>query len=257
MKRRTLLEAARAAFPDLTKDEAYAAIVCGEVYVDGERSRDPKVSVSAASQLERRRDKFVSRGGLKLEHALSVWGIDVRGKVMLDAGSSTGGFTDCLLSRGAVAVHAVDVGTNQLAYRLRNDPRVLVHEKTNIMSVSELSPAPDAAVADLSFRSLRGAAAHILTLTCEGWGVVLLKPQFELKRGDAEFHGVVEDDGLLFGLVRDTLTMLRDEAAFPVRIIASPITGRRGNREFLLLIRSDGASYFDGVLEQTRALIYP
>lgn len=257
MKRTTLLEAARAAFPGLTKDEAYAAIVCGEIYVNGERSRDPKLPVLPSSPVERRRVPFVSRGGLKLEHALSAWSIDVRGKVVLDAGSSTGGFTDCLLSRGAAAVHAVDVGTNQLAYRLRTDPRVLVHEQTNIMHLSELSPEPDAAVADLSFRSLRGAAAHILTLTREQWGVVLLKPQFELQGGDADFHGVVEDDKLLLELVSETLSMLRDEGAFPVRIVASPITGRRGNREFLVLIRADGASEFAGALEQARGLIYP
>ena len=148
--------------------------------------------------------KYVSRGGFKLEKALSEFGMDVTGLVMLDAGSSTGGFTDCLLQNGAKAVHSVDVGFNLLDFKIRNDSRVVVHEKQNIMTLTKeaLVPAPQAAVADLSFRSIKGAASHILDLVGDTWLIALIKPQFEVPKWQENFFGVVDDPDLM----RQTLT---------------------------------------------------
>lgn len=241
MKRVSLLSATATTFPDLSKDEVYAAILCGEVFVNGEKCRDPRMMVADSAEIARRTPRFVSRGGLKLDHALGEWQIDVVGKVMLDAGSSTGGFTDCLLQRGAALVHAVDVGTNQLAYSLRTDARVTVHEQTNIMSLSSLSPRPNAAVADLSFRSLRGAAAHILQLTRDGWAVLLVKPQFELRGTYADFNGVVRSRGTVQSVLDDLSEELWAEGVFTSAVVRSPVLGRRGNREYLFLVHNSPA----------------
>jgi 23S rRNA (cytidine1920-2'-O)/16S rRNA (cytidine1409-2'-O)-methyltransferase len=157
---------------------------------------------------------------------------------MLDAGSSSGGFTDCLLAGGAALVHCVDVGRGQLAWKLRTDPRVRVHEEVNVMDLrpGDLEPPPDRAVADLSFRSLRGAAPAILALTREGLGIFLCKPQFEWRDHPADFRGVVRNPGDLAGILRALVDDLWGAGAFTGRIMPSPVTGRRGNREFLLLL---------------------
>lgn len=236
MKKTSLLSSACDAFPELSRDELYAAILCGEIYVNGERVRDPGAPVSSGAQIRRQGSTYVSRGGLKLDHALVTWGIDVSGKVMVDAGASTGGFTDCLLHHGASHVHAVDVGYNQLAYRLRCDARVSVHERTNIMDVESLTPPPDAGVVDLSFRSLRGAARHVLTLTREGWAIVLVKPQFELRGRHPTFGGVLRDDDLRYRVVQEIIDALWSEGAYVSALTRSPIAGRRGNREYLFHI---------------------
>jgi 23S rRNA (cytidine1920-2'-O)/16S rRNA (cytidine1409-2'-O)-methyltransferase len=226
-------------FPERPARELAALIVRGLVRVDGEPVRkhgaavrpDAAIDVPAA-------EPWVSRGGSKLAAALAAWPFDVHGRVMLDAGSSTGGFTDCLLASGAALVHCVDVGRGQLAWKLRIDPRVRVHEGVNVMDLGphDLEPPPDRAVADLSFRSLRGAAPAILALTREGLGIFLAKPQFEWRDRPPDFHGVVRDRcdlaAILHGLVAD----LWDEGAFTRRIAPSPVTGRKGNREFLLLV---------------------
>ncbi len=247
--------------------------------VNGERIRDPALRVAADALIEMpSRQRYVSRGGEKLHAALEEWSAPVRGKVFLDAGASTGGFTDCLLQFGARAVHAVDVGYNQLDYRLRRDSRVIVHERTNLMHLESLDPPADAAVADLSFRSLRGAARKLLSLSGEGWAIVLVKPQFEfasaLKRAGAgrspgsrgrgrspvrgrsaprdvaDFNsatnfeaGVVRDPDVLQEIL---LSLRRDLAADGITVqgeLASPVAGRRGNREFLFLLTSGVSEY--------------
>lgn len=211
--------------------------MCGEVLVNGERSKDPKSQVSPEASFAFSEKRYVSRGGTKLEHALTHLDFEVEGRIILDAGASTGGFTDCVLQHGALHVHAVDVGTNQLAYSLRTDPRVTSHEKTNIMGVESFSPKPDVAVADISFRSLRKAAAHILGLTVESSALVLAKPQYEWPKDDEAFRGVVKEPSdiraALFDLVKD----LSIEGVFVCGVAASPITGRKGNREFFLHVR--------------------
>ena len=169
MAKRALLSLLQSRFPTETKDELFARVLCGEVFVDGERVKDPKRQVSLDAEVDLESPRFVSRGAEKLEAALDAWEVAVSGKVFLDAGASTGGFTDCLLQRGAALVHAVDVGFNQLDYRLREDERVVVHERTNITAVDRLDPPADVAVCDLSFRSLGGVARRLLALSREGW----------------------------------------------------------------------------------------
>ncbi len=227
-------------FPDVSPKELHARVLCGEVLVNGGTERDPSRSVSADATLEWRVNRFVSRGGLKLEAALAAWQLPVQGRVFVDAGASTGGFTDCLLHAGAERVHAVDVGYNQLDYRLRQDPRVVVHERTNIMSLERLEPEPHAGVADLSFRSLKGAAHRLLQLTRERWAVVLVKPQFELPAPDRAFDGVIRDRALLLGTLLRVVAALSAEDVAVIQTMPSPVVGRRGNREFLFLVAAPG-----------------
>ncbi len=224
-------------FPEIEQKELYAKILCGEVSVNGEHHRDPQFLVSENAELKFDERKYVSRGGLKLEAALKEWRLPVKGRVFLDAGASTGGFTDCLLQYGAHRVHAVDVGYNQLDYSLRQDRRVIVSERTNIMDIEFLDPSPGAAVADLSFRSLRGAAVHILHLTTEKWMVGLLKPQFEAQPRQIEgFNGVVPTEDEAYRILDDINTRLAEEGVLVRSVLPSPITGRKGNREFLLYL---------------------
>ena len=221
--------------PGTGREELIAQIMCGDVSFNGQTVRDPKELVPASSTVTYREAGFVGRGGIKLDHALDLWDVDVSGQVVLDAGASTGGFTHALLLRGAAAVHAVDVGYNQLAYSLRIDPRVIVHERTNLTELTALNPRPHFAVADLSFRSLSGAAAHLLDLTTEGWGIVLLKPQFEWRDPNLEFDGRVPEDAV-DEIVRSTLELLSGEGVFAHATTESPIRGASGNREFLVLV---------------------
>lgn len=235
MAKRPLLTLLRERFPTETKDSLFARVLCGEVVVDGERVKDAKRPVRADASVELESPRYVSRGGDKLEAALTAWQLPVHGKVFLDAGASTGGFTDCLLSHGAAAVHAVDVGYNQLAYRLREDPRVVVHERTNVTEVHSLDPPPDAAVCDLSFRSLAGIARKLMDLTRERWFVALVKPQFEWVDPPDSFDGVVRRREDAHGVLLETLRRLAEDGAPVERLMASPIRGRRGNHEYLAL----------------------
>ncbi|MFP4300665.1 MAG: TlyA family RNA methyltransferase [Spirochaetaceae bacterium] len=247
----TLLQLAERRFPQIDKKEIYASILCGELLVDGHRLRDPKQRVSPQSELRLQRRRYVSRGGEKLAAAIEAWKLPVEGMAWIDAGSSTGGFTDALLQHGAAHVHAVDVGTNQLAYSLRTDPRVSVLEGTSLFDLGELHPPPDYACCDLSFRSLSGAAAHLLALTREKRLIALLKPQFELQERNKElpaeeripFDGVLRQEETVGRVLRETLELLwvRDGARVE-RLLESPVRGNRGNREFLVDLRpSEGA----------------
>jgi 23S rRNA (cytidine1920-2'-O)/16S rRNA (cytidine1409-2'-O)-methyltransferase len=246
-KRKRLLDLLLERFPETAKKELHARSVCGEVYVNGERIRDPGFPVDPDAEISIRGSVYVSRGGEKLEAALDSWNPPVGGKVFLDAGASTGGFTDCLLKHGAAAVHAVDVGYNQIAFPLRRDSRVLLHERTNLMDLHDLDPEPHAAVADLSFRSIVGAAARLLELTLEGWAIVLIKPQFEYaaavrdEGGDdpEDFGGVIEDPRRLADILEETVHALEGRGAHVRRLKESPLRGRKGNREYLALIGAD------------------
>lgn len=220
-------------------DKAVALVVCKNVYVNGELCTNPKQVFGKDVAIDILYPKFVSRGGFKLERALEAFQIDVKGKTILDAGSSTGGFTDCLLQRGAEAVHAVDVGFNQLSYNLRNDSRVIVHEKQNIMTLEadSLEPPADIATADLSFRSIRGAASHILSLTRERMLIVLIKPQFEVPKECEGFHGVVDDPRLLKDTLTSVFEALLADGVGIYNAVQSPIKGRKGNTEYLALLK--------------------
>ena len=241
MKSAPLIEILQKSYPDLPRKELYARIMCGEVFVNGECIKDPKQRIKQTVEPVFESRRYVSRGGLKLEAALKRWDLPVVGKVFVDAGASTGGFTDCLLQYGARLVHAVDVGYNQLDYRLRQDRRVRVHERTNIMTVSRFDPMPHAAVADLSFRSIRKAAVHLLSITREGWMVALVKPQFEIDADiEEDFSGIVRSADSLKKVLLQVASGLEEEGIEVLGIIPSPITGRRGNREFLFSLRAGG-----------------
>lgn len=236
MAKASLTELLKKQDKTLDTDRATALVICKNVYVDGELCTDPKQKFSIDSTVEIIFPKYVSRGGLKLERALEMFDFPVKGLTFLDAGSSTGGFTDCLLQHGAQHVHCVDVGYNLLDFSIRSNPAVSVHEKTNIMDVKELDPRPDAAVADLSFRSIGGAASHILNLTKTRRMTALIKPQFEVTKGTEGFDGVVRDEELLRQTLESVYRALEGEGVGVFDVCISPVRGHKGNREFLALL---------------------
>jgi len=180
---------------------------------------------------------WVSRGGLKLDHGLAQFGFDVTGAVALDVGSSTGGFTDVLLSRGAAKVYAVDVGTNQLAWKLRQDPRVIVHEQTNARNLTdEIIPEPvDIVVCDASFIGLSKVLPAALGLAKRGAMLIaLVKPQFEAGREEVGKGGVVRDQSVHQRVCDETVAWATSQGWRVLGMTESPITGPEGNREFLL-----------------------
>jgi 23S rRNA (cytidine1920-2'-O)/16S rRNA (cytidine1409-2'-O)-methyltransferase len=243
LKKISLLQKLKTEYPQYTKDELTAFVVCKNVYVNNELIANPRVKIDFDSNIELSFGKYVSRGGLKLEKALNQFQIDVSNKVVLDAGSSTGGFSDCLLQNGAKCVHSVDVGYNQLAWKLRTDKRIIVHEKQNIMLVEELDPKPELAVCDLSFRSIKNAASHILKLSGNTQLICLIKPQFEVPRWKSDFSGVVEDMDFLLEVLNHVYDILKQDNVHIEDIIISPIKGRKGNIEFLsLLSKKEGIS---------------
>lgn len=240
MKKRSrkvvLLDQLVKVYPEIPRERLFGYVLCGDVVVDGATLRDPKISVPDDCELTISQKRFVSRGGFKLDPVLGAWALEVNDKSFLDAGCSTGGFTDALLQRGARLVHSVDVGVGQLDWKLRTDPRVRVLEGVNIMSLESLDPQPDAAVADLSFRSLRGAARRILDLTREGWLVALLKPQFEWTSPPPDFRGIVPESEI--PQIIDTLRVdLRGEGVVLDAMEPSAVRGRKGNQEYLVLLR--------------------
>lgn len=250
----TFLSLLERKFPQYSKPQLKAKILAGAFRVDGETVYDPQRPVSEHAHCKEMIKKYVSRGGLKLEHALSRWRIPVRGKVFIDAGASTGGFTDCLLQAGARTVHAVDVGYNQLDYTLRIDNRVDVHERKNIMDCTGFEPVPHAAVADLSFRSITAAAEHIVRLTAEKWAVVLIKPQFERgEKGETKsashFDGVIRDARDLRRTVLETARRLHRRGLQIVHLCKSPILGRKGNLELLAYIQQAEAPQPGGITD--------
>jgi 23S rRNA (cytidine1920-2'-O)/16S rRNA (cytidine1409-2'-O)-methyltransferase len=230
-------------YPEKDSKDLYSAVLCGEIIVNGERIRDPKTPVPGDSDIEWNVAKYVGRGGFKLEGALEDLSLNPHGMVCLDAGSSTGGFTDCLLSRGAICVHAVDVGYNQLVWKLRSDERVKVYEQTNLMDLSRdhLIPPPEFAVADLSFRSLRGAAGKLLGLTGGRDVLALVKPQFE-KPVEENFDGVVRSREARSAVLKSLMSDLALEGVFVHGAAASRITGRKGNAEIFLLLSGKASS---------------
>ncbi len=225
--------------PRIAREEHHARVLCGEILVKGQKVRNPRERVRMDAAVEYRpQQRFVSRAGEKLEGILEKWSIEVSGLSFIDAGASTGGFTGCLLQRGAARVYAVEVGYNQLDYRLRRDERVLILERTNIMSLNRQSLPfrPDAGVADLSLRSLRRAAAHLLGLVSPGWLIALVKPQYEWLDPPPEFSGVVAQKDRLAAILKGLAGDLAGEGVFLQRAAPSPLTGRKGNQEFFFLL---------------------
>jgi len=183
---------------------------------------------------------YVSRGGIKLEAALKEFSIDVKALTILDVGASTGGFTDCLLQYGAKKVVAVDVGYGQLAWSLRNDPRVVVLERTNIrqLSKSEIGEHIDGVVIDTSFISLRTVVpATLKHLEKKGFILALIKPQFEAEKGMVEKGGVIRDKDLQKSIVNDLIVSFKELGLTVHRTFESPIRGAKGNREFFIYLK--------------------
>jgi 23S rRNA (cytidine1920-2'-O)/16S rRNA (cytidine1409-2'-O)-methyltransferase len=224
-----------------TREQAQAAVAAGQVLVRGAVAEKPSRLVDPADPLtvSGPPPRFVSRGGFKLEAALDHFDIDVDGRRALDAGASTGGFTDCLLQRGAATVVAVDVGRGQLHERLARDPRVDSRERTNIrhLTLDQVGGAPfDVIVADLSFISLRTVAPVLLgPISSPGADVVtLVKPQFEAGRQAASVgRGVIRDPAVWSRTLLDVIGALIDQGAAMMGLMVSPLTGADGNVEFL------------------------
>ena len=226
-----------------TRARALALILAGLVF-NGEMrvaKAGDMLAEDAPLSVRGQEHPWVSRGGLKLDHAIDHFGLSPADRVCLDIGASTGGFTDVLLTHGASRVHAVDVGHGQLAWKLRSDPRVVVHEKVNARTLTaDIVPDPiDVLVCDASFIGLRRVLPAALGLCVSGaWAVALIKPQFEAERGQVGAKGVVRDPA-----VHDQVCAMIQEwwAALPgwtvIGIEPSPITGPEGNREFLIAAR--------------------
>ncbi len=222
-----------------SRERARALIMAGQVVVNDHAvvKAGQLVSVDADIRLKGEILPYVSRGGLKLEKALEMFGIDVTNLVALDAGASTGGFTDCLLQRGARKVFAVDVGYGQLAWKLRGDERVVNLEKTNIryLEPGQLGEVPDIAVIDVSFISLDKVLSPVSRLVRDGGKIVaLIKPQFEVGRGEVGKGGVVRDREKHQRVI-DEVHRLAESLGLTVQgVTESPILGPKGNREFLI-----------------------
>lgn len=235
-KRLDLLLVERGLAP--TREQAQSLIMAGSVTVAGVVVDKPGTKVEEDAALAvASAPRFVSRGGLKLEKALDAFGLDVTGQVVVDTGASTGGFTDCVLQRGAARVYAVDVGYGQLDWRLRSDPRVVVMERTNVRYLTSLPEPADLAVMDLSFISLRLVIPPVARLLREGGRmVVLVKPQFEAGRQQVGKGGVVRDPEIHRSVLRG-LVEWGDREGYGVRkVTVSPVRGPAGNVEFLALV---------------------
>ena len=228
----------------VTRSKAQGLIQTGQVFgPDGERLDKPGVRLAADTALDiREQARFVSRGGDKLEAAFEAFSPEVAGKVAMDVGASTGGFTDCLLQHGAAKVYAVDVGYGQLAWKLRQDPRVVVLERTNIRALTRdrLEEAPAFFTADCSIISLRPVLPPLIELlTPDAGGVVLIKPQFEAGRELVGKGGVVRDEAVREGVVEEVCAQARALGFGRIDVIPSPLLGPAGNREFLAYLRRE------------------
>ena len=225
-----------------SRTRAQALIMAGKVVVGDERVDKPgtRVPVDAALRVKGPVHPYVSRGGLKLAGGLDAFGIDPRGMVALDVGASTGGFTDCLLQRGALKVFALDVGRAQMHQKLRSDPRVEVIERFNArhLKQEDLGEAVDLAVFDLSFISVRLVLAPVRDcLRAGGQMVILVKPQFEVGREQVGRGGIVRDEALQLGTVDDVSAAAAVLDLIEQGRVESPISGTDGNREWLLFLR--------------------
>jgi 23S rRNA (cytidine1920-2'-O)/16S rRNA (cytidine1409-2'-O)-methyltransferase len=220
-----------------SRQKAQALIMAGEVLLDGQKASKPGQPVAEDAALEvLARPPYVSRGGLKLAAALRQFGIDAAGKTCLDIGSSTGGFTDALLQAGAARVHCVDVGAGQLAWSLRTDPRVCLHEGLNAreLQFGDIGETADLLTCDVSFISVALILpAAVPLLRTSGQMVILIKPQFEVGKGQVGKGGIVRDPQLHQAACRRVTNAVR-EFGFETGIMDSPILGAEGNKEFLL-----------------------
>jgi 23S rRNA (cytidine1920-2'-O)/16S rRNA (cytidine1409-2'-O)-methyltransferase len=225
-----------------SKTRAQALIMAGLVFVGETKAQKPgqPVADDVPITVKGTNHPWVSRGGIKLAHALEMFEIDVTNKVAIDVGSSTGGFTDVLLTRGAIRVYAIDSGTNQLAWKLRQDDRVIVHEQTSarILTSAHIPEAVDIVVCDASFISLAKVLERPLTFVKPGGHLIaLIKPQFEAGRTEVGKGGVVRDSAVHTRVCNAVSAWITDAGWDVLGLTTSPITGPRGNVEFLIWAR--------------------
>jgi 23S rRNA (cytidine1920-2'-O)/16S rRNA (cytidine1409-2'-O)-methyltransferase len=218
-----------------SREQGRRLIIAGEVSVNGRTMTKPGSALTGDEEIQlASRPPFVSRAGLKLQAALDRFGIDVTGQVVADIGASTGGFTDCLLQRGAARVYAVDVGYGQLAWKLRQDPRVVVMERVNARNLEHLPEPVDLATFDVSFISLELVVPPMLRLLkTEATLVILVKPQFEAGRSQIGKGGVIKDPEVHRAVLLRILGWARTQGIAVLGLVSSPIKGPAGNREFL------------------------
>lgn len=227
-----------------SRHKAQALIMEGKVWVGEKRMEKAGIRIGRDEVIEIRGKEYpyVSRGGTKLEKALDHWQITVPGKTFLDVGASTGGFTDCLLQRGADRVCAVDVGYGQLAWKLQCDERVVNIERTNIryLTKEELGVEPDSAVVDVSFISLKKVIPKVIELIKKGGDIIaLIKPQFEVGKGEVGKRGVIGDPQTHNKVIQE-ISSFALEAGLVVRgVVESPLLGPKGNREFFIFLRQE------------------
>jgi 23S rRNA (cytidine1920-2'-O)/16S rRNA (cytidine1409-2'-O)-methyltransferase len=238
-----------------SRARAAAAVAAGRVLVGGAPAASPARQVGADEPiaLTGEAPEYVSRGGVKLAGALDAFAIDVRSRRAVDVGASTGGFTDVLLRRGAAHVVAVDVGRGQLAWKLRNDPRVTVMERSNVRDLGPgaIGAPADLCVADLSFISLRTVAPNLLAITTPAADLVLLvKPQFEAGRSRVGRGGIVRDPGVHRAVLHEVVAGLADAGVGVQALARSPLRGADGNTEFFAHARRGPARLAPGAVER-------
>lgn len=230
-----------------SREKAKAYIMAGEVTVDGIIADKPGNKVKSYQTIELKKNPipYVSRGGLKLEKALDFFNIDLKGAICIDMGASTGGFTDCMLQNGAAKIYAIDVGYGQLDYNLRNNPKVITMERTNIrtMDTSLITDTADFISIDVSFISLNlilPVAQKVLK--CNGELVCLVKPQFEAGREQVGNKGIVRDEKVHRDVIKKVISYAADCGLRACDLTFSPVQGAKGNVEYLLYLKQDVAS---------------
>jgi 23S rRNA (cytidine1920-2'-O)/16S rRNA (cytidine1409-2'-O)-methyltransferase len=237
-----------------SRERARALIMAGQVAVAGKMIDKPGVQINAEAHLQLRgKDSpYVSRGGEKLEGAIRTFGIDLKGIVVMDVGASTGGFTDCVLQKGAQKVYAVDVGYGQLAWKLQKDPRVINLERRNIryLQREEVQDETDLILIDTSFISIEKFLPSLLRFLKDGGSILsLIKPQFEVGKGEVGKGGVVKD-GALHQKVMDRILKFSRELGLKVLgVTESPLLGPKGNKEFFIYLKKESRK--DGQTERT------
>ena len=244
-----------------SRQRAQSALMAGLVYVSGQRVDKAGALVAADAEIELRGEAcpYVSRGGLKLARAVEAFGLDLRGRVCLDVGASTGGFTDCMLQQGAKKVYCVDVGYGQLAWSLRSDPRVVNLERTNVRGLTEYEVGEpiDFASIDVSFISLKLVLPVVQRFLRPGAELVaLVKPQFEAGRAEVGKNGVVRDASVHASVLREVAGFCAEIGLPPSGLTWSPIKGPKGNIEFLLWLCGRAEEIcIDKVVEQAHAAL--
>lgn len=244
-----------------SREKAQRAVMAGMIFTGIQRIDKPGTKIDAATRftVKGEPDLYVGRGGYKLEKALHCFDVSVAGKTMLDVGASTGGFTDCALQNGANKVYALDVGYNQLAWKLRCDERVIVMERTNFRYCKPEDftfGRPDFATVDVSFISLKKILPPLKKIVSDGSDiVVLIKPQFEAGKDDVGKKGIVHDPKIHIRVIDDILRFAAQAGFTPLALDYSPITGGDGNIEFLAHLRADGAADGRRMAESTAEVV--